>query len=173
MSDPLVRDLLEQARHLARREPRRPKQASLRRAVSAAYYALFHLLAADVARTVCRSATFRPTVRRALEHRSVRRVCESVARRRSLPDPWNVHLDGIPEDLRRFAATLLDLQEQRHLADYDPTAAFARHEVLGLIEEARRSLDRWQALVTTHPRHVEAFLLALLLHGRPGRRSAP
>ena len=36
-------DLLEQARHLANREPKRPKQASLRRAVSTAYYALFHL----------------------------------------------------------------------------------------------------------------------------------
>jgi uncharacterized protein (UPF0332 family) len=37
-------DLLEQANHLANREPELPRQASLRRAVSAAYYALFHLL---------------------------------------------------------------------------------------------------------------------------------
>jgi hypothetical protein len=36
--------LLEQARHLARREKTRPRQASLRRAVSTAYYALFHML---------------------------------------------------------------------------------------------------------------------------------
>ncbi len=43
---PLAQDLLEQARHLANREPKRPKQASLRRAVSRAYYALFHLLTA-------------------------------------------------------------------------------------------------------------------------------
>ncbi len=40
----LPNDLIEQARHLARREPRRPRQASLRRAVSAAYYALFHAI---------------------------------------------------------------------------------------------------------------------------------
>ena len=40
----LQQDLLRQARHLATKEPRRPSQASLRRAVSAAYYALFHLL---------------------------------------------------------------------------------------------------------------------------------
>lgn len=38
-------DLLEQAVHLARREPGRPRQASLRRAISTAYYALFHLQA--------------------------------------------------------------------------------------------------------------------------------
>jgi len=37
-------DLLEQAYHLARRERKNPTQASLRRAVSTAYYALFHLL---------------------------------------------------------------------------------------------------------------------------------
>jgi len=36
-------DLLEQAKHLAIREKKRPRQASLRRAVSTAYYALFHL----------------------------------------------------------------------------------------------------------------------------------
>jgi hypothetical protein len=35
-------DLLQQARQLAQIDPRRPKQANLRRAVSAAYYALFH-----------------------------------------------------------------------------------------------------------------------------------
>jgi hypothetical protein len=51
----LARDLLRQAEHLATKEPRRPKQASLRRAVSNLYYALFHhLVDADlgvVART--------------------------------------------------------------------------------------------------------------------------
>jgi uncharacterized protein (UPF0332 family) len=35
-------DLLEQAKTLAATDPRRPRQSSLRRAVSAAYYALFH-----------------------------------------------------------------------------------------------------------------------------------
>jgi len=40
----LSQDLLEQARLLATTKPRHPKDASLRRAVSTAYYALFHLL---------------------------------------------------------------------------------------------------------------------------------
>ena len=35
-------DLLVQARFLASKEPRRPLRASLRRGVSATYYALFH-----------------------------------------------------------------------------------------------------------------------------------
>jgi len=32
-------DLLAQAEYLAKKEPKRPRQASLRRAISAAYYA--------------------------------------------------------------------------------------------------------------------------------------
>jgi hypothetical protein len=50
-------DLLEQARHLAKRERRRPKQASLRRAISTAYYyALIHLLVAETTRILMRAA---------------------------------------------------------------------------------------------------------------------
>jgi hypothetical protein len=41
---PFADDLLEQAYDLANKEPTNPKQASLRRAVSTAYYAQFHLL---------------------------------------------------------------------------------------------------------------------------------
>jgi uncharacterized protein (UPF0332 family) len=40
-------DLLRQALQLIHQEPRNPKQASLRRAVSTAYYALFHLLISE------------------------------------------------------------------------------------------------------------------------------
>ena len=43
----LASDLLEQAYHLACREPKRPRQASLRRAVSTSCYALFHLLISE------------------------------------------------------------------------------------------------------------------------------
>ena len=46
----LAVELLDQAEMLVKREPKNPRQASLRRAVSAAYYALFHLLAEAAAR---------------------------------------------------------------------------------------------------------------------------
>lgn len=38
------KDLLQQARLLAILDEKRPKQANLRRAISSAYYALFHYL---------------------------------------------------------------------------------------------------------------------------------
>jgi uncharacterized protein (UPF0332 family) len=40
----LAEDLLDQAFLLLNKESKNPKQASLRRVVSTAYYALFHLL---------------------------------------------------------------------------------------------------------------------------------
>ena len=44
-------DLIEQAEHLVYLDPGKPKQANLRRAVSAAYYALFHYLVLEACRT--------------------------------------------------------------------------------------------------------------------------
>ena len=48
----LQRDLLAQAHQLARHEPKRPNQASLRRAVSTGYYAVFHLLVDAASREI-------------------------------------------------------------------------------------------------------------------------
>jgi len=48
----LPEHLLEQAWHLAGRERTRPRQASLRRAVSTAYYAFFHFLIREAVRQI-------------------------------------------------------------------------------------------------------------------------
>jgi uncharacterized protein (UPF0332 family) len=74
-------DLLAQARHLAKLEKKRPKQASLRRAVSAAYYALFHLLSDElVAQFAAKkeSRLVRPFMRRALTHTEMMEACTHI-----------------------------------------------------------------------------------------------
>jgi uncharacterized protein (UPF0332 family) len=71
---PFPNDLLEQARHLANREPKRAKQARLRRAVSTAYYAIFHLLSMETAKNWKRPAE-RFTVARMLGHTPIVKVC--------------------------------------------------------------------------------------------------
>ena len=48
----LAEELLEHARFLANLDPRATSQANIRRAISTAYYAVFHLLAAEVAAQV-------------------------------------------------------------------------------------------------------------------------
>ena len=64
----LHHDLLEQAKHLTGRERGRPKQASLRRAVSTAYYALFHLLVDEATRCWSSDPKLRRLVGRAFSH---------------------------------------------------------------------------------------------------------
>ena len=69
-------DLLEQAQHLAKREKNKPRQASLRRAVSTAYYALFHLLIAEAALNWKR-AHQRHLFARSFEHARMKQASES------------------------------------------------------------------------------------------------
>jgi hypothetical protein len=70
-------DLLEVADHLARRDPGRPKQVSLRRAIATAYYAVFHALAFLCANTLVGwSQSWRAVtpIYRSLDHGSARKL---------------------------------------------------------------------------------------------------
>ena len=73
----LHHDLLEQARQFATRERTRPKQSSLRRSVSASYYALFHLLLDTAARRLVSGndrQALRHVLRRAFSHASMKKT---------------------------------------------------------------------------------------------------
>jgi hypothetical protein len=84
----LAHDLLEQAQHLAKRERGRPRQASLRRAISAAYYALFHLLLEEAALQAIPGslASWRPVSARSINHGDVKKVANGFVRG-ALPTP--------------------------------------------------------------------------------------
>ncbi len=159
----LYDDLLEQADHLASREPKKPRQASLRRAVSAAYYALFHLLAAEGARKLvpAQPASLRAKVRRAYVHANMKEVCQQF----SLPRPPDALVSLLPQpiepDLRAVAASFVALQEARHEADYDFAMTFTRIDALQKIERARAVFRSWQAIRSNA--NATVFLAALLL----------
>jgi hypothetical protein len=156
-------DLLEQARHLASREPRRPRQASLRRAVSAAYYALFHLLAAEGARQLSpiRPAMLRARIRRAFAHRNMQEVCRQFAA--GGPNAVVTQLlDGpLQPELRQVANAFAELQDARHDADYNLATTFARIDVLQKVDLAEQAFAAWR-VVRAEP-HASVFLAALLL----------
>ena len=130
-------DLLRIARHLAaggvggRRG--RPRQAELRRAVSATYYALFHALAGCCADMLAGSTPARrrqPAWERAyrsLQHTLAKDQCSHQGEMRRFPIE-------IQDFGRRFVA----IQRYRHRADYAPEAAFHRLRVLDLIAETER-----------------------------------
>src|ERR1700685_3325905 len=105
-------DLLEQAYHLANKEKEDPKQASLRRAVSTAYYALFHLLI-DEAVNNWGIARHRGKLARTFDHGSMKRVCDDYLK--------TFYSAGKPESellLKDVAETFSELQLKRLIADY-------------------------------------------------------
>jgi hypothetical protein len=140
--------LLEQASLLAGTDPRRPRQSNLRRAASAAYYALFHFLVDQACRSMAGAAAGRAPLRnilaRGFEHGPMKEASKSFASG-TLP-LWMTHTApqlAISADLRRITATFVRLQEQRHRADYDLSVAFSRLEVEVLVADARKAIDLW------------------------------
>lgn len=157
----LPKDLLDQAVRLLSQEKKRPKQASLRRSVSTAYYALFHLL---VSESVARMAPTSPKniglqMQRAFEHSTMKRVCKSFSAG-SLPDTIQ-HLQSgrIEPELRKVAKIFVDLQEERHAADYDLVHTFTKQGATDNIGKATDAFTTW-AIIRKFP-NATLFLMAL------------
>ena len=157
-------DLLLQARSLATNEPKRPKQASLRRAVSSAYYAVFHLLVDESTRLLVSGkgrAPLRGALSRSYSHGAMRDVARSFMGGAPV-EPYRDVLTGrtIPVDLRNVAEAFVLLQQARHDADYDNTKRWSRLQALEQISLAEQAFKDW-AKIRSRP-EAEAFLVALL-----------
>lgn len=161
-------DLLAQARHLASKEPQRPKQASLRRAASSAYYALFHFLIGKSTRLIVSGGgTDRQVLRNAVSRAFKHAHMASVSRAFSGPNnnAWKALFPGpVPSDLVTVASTFADLQQARHEADYDLTRDFTRAEVLGLITRVQYAMNVWPNIADAPM--TRAYLLGLVLTTR-------
>jgi hypothetical protein len=137
-------DLVEQATMLARIDPTRPKQANLRRAVSAAYYALFHLLTSDASALYAEEFGLAARINRTFNHGDMKKVSQIIGNHKlpkALQPPGGGYLT--PPDLKTVADTFVDLQLARHEADYDVSRTFRRKEALDFIELARRAFQAW------------------------------
>ena len=148
-------DLMEAARGLAELSPRRPSQANLRRAVSTAYYALFHCLAACAANSLigrARDPAWHQTYR-VLEHRKARTACEN-----------KLALAAFPLEVRRFADVFAALQKARQQADYALDARYSKADVraaIDTVEDAIAAFERVDA------RNRRAFAAHVLFKRRP------
>jgi hypothetical protein len=158
-------DLLDQAVRLARLDVRRPKQANLRRAVSATYYAVFHLLVDEACRIQIgaqhNQAPFRQVLGRPFAHGVMKEACKSFGGgtlKRGVAKGLPAGM-AIPREIRQLAETFVDLQEKRHLADYDLTERFKRSEVLALITEVGKRIANFRNLASSNEKR---FFLACL-----------
>ena len=151
-------ELLGVARRLARASPARPRQADLRRAVSTAYFALFHALARQCAdfwiggKGADRSSRAWAHAYRTLEHGHAKSRCMSSGTR------------SFPEEIQNFADVFVRLQNQRHRADYDPNARYRRKDVLLMVELAEIAMRRFKAAPRKHRR---AFVVWVTSRHKP------
>jgi uncharacterized protein (UPF0332 family) len=150
-------DLLQQAYDLADKEPTEPKQASLRCAVSTAYYALFHLLI-DEAVSKWAVERQRSALARTFEHGKMLKICDEVVK--SVKSGSN-----LPPELNTVAENFIQLQQHRHAADYDNSTQWSRTDVKNVLSLATGAFHAWLAISTQDA--AQDFLLQLFLPRLP------
>lgn len=164
--------LLEQAKELATREKGKPRQASLRRAVSSAYYALFHLLIDEAGALIAgagpaKSKTdLRRLVGRSFTHTQIKSACVEISKAtpNDILKPFWKALDIAHQpELLRLAQTFRLAQEERHRADYDLSQSFTRDEVQTILNRVEQAFLDWKTLKTTRPQIAHFFALSMIM----------
>lgn len=131
--------------------------AHFRRAVSTAYYAMFHALLQNNADMLYGRETGHAkspgwtAIYRALTH----------TRARSKMTPRNV--SDFPDPIADFAATFLDLQQQREDADYNPNAIFTYSGTVNAINRADSDISNF---FDTNEDDLRALAARLLFDSR-------
>jgi uncharacterized protein (UPF0332 family) len=168
MPDPA--DLLALARRLSDASgPAPPNDAELRRAVSTAYYALFHKVARRAAQrfmgTGHEDTAGFALLHRCFNHGRMKEVCEAL-QVSTLNKKYKRYLrrSAVSQDMRDFAAFVPLLQEYRHEADYDPAAQFLPSFVSELVDGAESAMDAFDRVTPDE----QADVLALMMVGTRG-----
>ena len=152
-------DLLEQAYHLVRKDGHNPKQASVRHAVSTAYYALFHLLI-DEAVGNWSIARQRSILARTFEHAKMRKCCDDYVS--------SFYAAGQPASsliLKDVTQTFSELQQKRHTADYDNSYNWTKVNAESWIDKASVAFENWRKV--REQAEAQDFLLSLFLPKLP------
>lgn len=145
--------LLTVARDLSRRTGKRPREAFMRRAVSSAYYAVFHALCRLCADTIIGGVHHKSRawqrVYRGLTHTGAKAVLTSAK-----------ELSGFPPEVAEFGVAFVLLQNEREQADYSPAPFekyFAATELL--VEQAANAIVLLRKLQDDDRRALAAALL--------------
>ena len=151
------RHLFDAARILAggsgtQRRQGRPRQAMLKRAISTAYYAMFHALCSSNANLIAGQPMDPPT--REAWTRAYRSLDHGPARSR---------LAGARtfqgSEVQQFVSAFTLLQQQRQNADYDPHSRYLREQVVTLIDLAESATEGLMATAAVARRPLAAMVL--------------
>jgi hypothetical protein len=145
-----------------------PRQADLRRAISSAYYGVFHGVLTEAADSFV-GKTQRDTPRyalvyRSVDHRSLRAICEDI-KKSTLPAKYLKYepRGGFGPDLVALATAVIELQEKRHSADYDPLFRARMSDAVLAVATARTALVRFRS---AKPTRRKAFLSLVVFSPR-------
>jgi hypothetical protein len=136
-------DLLAQAFHLVRLDPANPKEANLRRGVSSAYYAVFHLLTSEMTSNYAQR-DLRAVLARAFNHGLMKNTSKEINKPSKYPftgeDPVKVRI------LRNLGVLFMNLQDHRHFADYDLSRPLDPVDALSQVTKAQTFVNEWQTV---------------------------
>jgi hypothetical protein len=155
-------DLLALAQDIANLPSETRRQANLRRSVSTAYYALFHLLISEATLNWARPE-LRPTLGRLFDHGP---MCSASEKKGA---ELNAYFSGNPpESLERTVAqhlltvstTFVQAQQRRVDADYNMGREVTETEALTQIESVTESFKSWN--IIRDEATAQAYLLSML-----------
>lgn len=157
-ASPLARDLLATAEKLVEAADTRPRQADLRRAVSTAYYALFHCLCFNCANCIIGRTDEYPRrawqqTYRALNHGFAKEACN----RRN--GQMNIILQRFPIAIQEFADSFYDMQIKRHQADYDPFHKLTKSEVRMDLNSVKSAISAFEKVALADRKAFTALVL--------------
>lgn len=129
-------------------------QVGLRRAVSAAYYAMFHCLAnccADLLVGTPGSDRSEPAWRqtyRALQHGTARSRCNNIG-----------IVQRFPIEIQQFAQQFTSMQRKREDADYDPSLTLEQANVITDIKLTEQCITRFNSVPDKDRRAFAVYIL--------------
>jgi uncharacterized protein (UPF0332 family) len=160
------RELYLQAVHLHGLYATQPSQAHLRRAVSACYYSVFHLLI-EAASAKWLVVEQRTRFARVFEHGRMKQAALEVSKRLGTSKPEDPVYTADPDEVAKLigiAVSFVELQSQRHVADYDSSKTWTAAEVEDALFEAESALQVWNEIQHSVP--AQEFLLAMFVRDR-------
>jgi hypothetical protein len=155
-------DLLGIAQHLANLDPHHAHQASLRRAISTACYALFHLLISEATANWSRPE-LRGALARVFDHGAMKQAAESKV------SELNSYLNGNPpagyertvaDHLHNVVNVFVQMQYHRNEADYNVDKQWKFTEVQLHVASVVDAFSSWR-VIREEP-VAQAYLVSML-----------
>jgi uncharacterized protein (UPF0332 family) len=155
-------ELLDLAKLLVGLDPPHATQASLRRAVSTAYYALFHLLISE-ATANWEEAEFRHELGRVFEHGKMKAASSDLRNRlaRELANSAPTASDyDSKAKLLCVTNAFVELQQQRNQADYNTAYQWSHADVVSHVKDAALAFEAWQQI--RREKIAQGYLVSML-----------